>query len=330
MVPLIIMESTSPLILPRDESRGYIINIVGWTGTAISTVFVLLRLYSRLFVIRSLWWDDAIIVLSAVLNIIATALGSVSIHYGIGRHMHYIPPDDISPTLYYSALAQPIGIAAYCFPKLAVIMFIVRLMGTAKRGVWFLYAVIAILFIVSTVAFVLLFLQCNPPDHLWHPFSPANCLPPYVLVNATYVAGSWSAFTDGVLAVFPITFLWNLQLQRSRKVSIMLVMGLGFFAMIAAIVKSTQLYSHSSADSTWELFGLFLTAFIETNIVIIAACAPALPKLVLKVWGKGGESSSRELHPSRVMPASHSYKVFGQNSNSIRMKPVEFEVRETF
>ncbi|KAI1110062.1 hypothetical protein F5Y14DRAFT_444229 [Nemania sp. NC0429] len=222
------MASTSPLTIPPDESRGYIIKIVAWTGTAISTLLVLLRLYSRLFIIRSFWWDDAIIVFSAVLNIVSTALGTVSIHYGIGRHIHYLSEDEILKTLYYFPVSQPIGIAAYCFPKLAVMMFIVRVMGPAKRGVWFLYTVIAIMFITSTLVFILLFVQCSPPSHLWDPSSPAECLPSYVLTNATYVAGSWSALTDGALAGFPVMLLWNLQLKLSRKVSIMLVMGLGF------------------------------------------------------------------------------------------------------
>ncbi|KAI0550028.1 hypothetical protein F4679DRAFT_584018 [Xylaria curta] len=103
-------------------------------------------------------------------------------------------------------------------------------------------------------------------------------------------------------------------------------MGLGFFAMIAGIVKTPYLHSHSSADLTWELFGLFLTQLfvfqsayflslhpqlahmpltsIETNIVIMAACVPALPKLVMRLLGKDGDSSA-EQDSRRPTPTSH-------------------------
>jgi len=39
---------------------------------------------------------------------------------------------------------------------------------------------------------------------------------------------AWSAFTDLVLAVFPAILLRNLQIKTSKKISIMVIMGLGF------------------------------------------------------------------------------------------------------
>lgn len=39
---------------------------------------------------------------------------------------------------------------------------------------------------------------------------------------------AWSAFTDLVLAVFPVTVFWNLQMKKSRKIAIITLMGLGF------------------------------------------------------------------------------------------------------
>lgn len=46
------------------------------------------------------------------------------------------------------------------------------------------------------------------------------------LTTLPFVA--WSAFTDFILAVFPITVFWNLQMKWSKKISVMLLMGLGF------------------------------------------------------------------------------------------------------
>jgi hypothetical protein len=175
--------------LPPDESRGYIINIVAWTGVALSTPFILLRVCSRLFVTRSLGWSDGIIVLAGILNIISVALTSVAISYGLGRHNVHIPIENVVPTLYYGAILRPIGITAYCLPKLSVVTLLIGLMGPVRRGVWFLWLVIAILFITSALSFILLFAQCNPPDHLWHPFDEAECFPDYILDAVTYAAG---------------------------------------------------------------------------------------------------------------------------------------------
>lgn len=58
---------------------------------------------------------------------------------------------------------------------------------------------------------------------------------------------------------------------------------------------------------------------IETDLVIIAACAPALPKLVLKVLGKDMEDSAeRVTHPFK--PRSHGYRAFDPQSSSIGME----------
>lgn len=175
--------------LPPNESRGHIINIVGWVGAAICTIFVLLRLYSRHYITRTLGWSDAIIVVAAILNIIATALASVAISYGIGKHVMYIPLENVTPTLFWGAVVRPISITSYCLPKLSVVILIISLMGTRKRGVWFLWTVIVILFITSALSFIMLFAQCNPPDHLWHPFEEADCYPDAVLDGITYLAG---------------------------------------------------------------------------------------------------------------------------------------------
>lgn len=175
--------------LPPDVSRGHIINIVGWTGTAICTIFVLLRVYSRHYITRSLGWSDVIIVFAQILNIIATALASVSIYYGTGRHAVHIPPENVVPALFYGAIVRPFSITSYCLPKLSVALLIISLMGTKKDGLWFLWSVIVILFVTSTLSWIMLFAQCNPVDHLWHPMEPAMCYPARVLDGITYMAG---------------------------------------------------------------------------------------------------------------------------------------------
>lgn len=38
---------------------------------------------------------------------------------------------------------------------------------------------------------------------------------------------AYSSFSDVVLAIFPVTVLWNLQMERRIKISLAFVMGLG-------------------------------------------------------------------------------------------------------
>ncbi|KAI1408530.1 hypothetical protein F5Y13DRAFT_194198 [Hypoxylon sp. FL1857] len=252
-------------ILP-DENRGPTINIIRWVGAGLSTLFVALRIYTRVYITKAQGWDDLIIVLAAIFNIITAALCSVSIAHGMGRHVYYLSDDDTVNALYYGAIHIAPGILAYSLPKLSVVIFLVRLMGNVRRGVWFLYSVIVILFITSILAIVTFLVHCIPVDHHWHPFSPADCIPDHILDTIAYVCGSWPAFTDLVLAIFPITMLWNLQMKRSRKISIMIIMALGFFASVAAIAKTAQLSSSHAEDATWESFWLFILTYDHSRM----------------------------------------------------------------
>jgi hypothetical protein len=175
--------------LPPNESRGYIINIVCWTGAAITTIFVLLRLGSRKFLTRTLDWSDAIIVVSQILQIASIALASTAINYGAGRHVVHIRPENITLALYYSNILQPVGIPAFCLPKISVAILIVSLMGPEKKGAWFLYFTTTMVFVLGALSGIMLFAQCDPPTHLWNPFEPAECYPPMILIYISYVAG---------------------------------------------------------------------------------------------------------------------------------------------
>ncbi|TRX89967.1 hypothetical protein FHL15_009068 [Xylaria flabelliformis] len=283
---------------PLDISRGYIINIIAWVGGVISTICVLLRIYSRIFIIRRPGWDDAIVGFAALLNISARALISVSVAHGLGRHIYYLSSKDTYIIIYYNPIFATLGIVAYCLPKLAIVILIRNLMGTAKRGIWLLYGVITVLFITTALSIIIVLLECNPPGQVLHPFSSTRCVPTRVFNIVNTLAGAWSAFTDLTLAISPAFFLWNLQMKLSRKITVILIMAFGFFAMIAAIAKTTQLSKQDSPDATYDIFWLYVTFTIETDLVIIAACAPAFLKLWMYVFGREKERLAlRPYHP---------------------------------
>ena len=55
-----------PAQLPPDESRSLALNVVAWSGYAISFTFVVVRLFTRIRISRSAGWDDGVIVFSSV------------------------------------------------------------------------------------------------------------------------------------------------------------------------------------------------------------------------------------------------------------------------
>ncbi|CAI6340702.1 unnamed protein product [Periconia digitata] len=307
--------------LPPDENRGPTLNIVCWLGVAISTTFALLRLYSRKYVTHTLNWSDAIIGVAVLLHITSVSLSSVAISYGTGRHLAHIPPENITPTLFYTIILQPIGITAFLLPKWSVAMLIVSLMGVEKKGAWLLWTTIIILFATNVLSFIMTFAQCNPPNVAWHPerIEEADCLPPHVTVYISYVGGSWSAFTDFILAVFPAFLLRNVQIKRSKKIKAVIIMGFGVFATIAAVIKTTQLSQAASQDFPYDMFWLVLTAFIETDFVIIAACTPMLPGLIKKWRGQTATRKSYGYSGGTIGSGGRRFMIDPDNADSVAL-----------
>ncbi|KAI0097922.1 hypothetical protein GGR51DRAFT_455648 [Nemania sp. FL0031] len=296
--------------LPPDTSRGYIINIVAWVGCGISTACVVLRLYSRIYIIQRPGWDDAIVGFAALLNISSRALISVGVAHGLGRHINYLSSEDTYVITYLNPILETIGILAFFLPKLAIAILIKKLMGRATHGIWFLYGVVTVLFAMGVPCIIIIFLECNPPGEILHPFSSTlsvPCVPVHACIIFNTLTSAWSAFTDLVLAVSPAFFLWNLRMKASRKLTVILIMALGFFAMIAAIAKALQLPRQNSHDVTYEIFWLYIPFILETDLVIIASCAPAFLKLWARLFNKKqGQSSRSQYHP--VRPSWYGYQ----------------------
>ena len=55
-----------------EQSRGLAIHAVGWTCVAISTLFVVARVYTRLCVTRNLGYDDGLVVLAQASSLLMT------------------------------------------------------------------------------------------------------------------------------------------------------------------------------------------------------------------------------------------------------------------
>jgi hypothetical protein len=59
-------------------------------------------------------------------------------------------------------------------------------------------------------------------------------------------------FTDVLLATLPIPIIWNLQINRRQKISLIGVLSLGYFAVGLGVVKAIkQVQLPKDRDSTW-------------------------------------------------------------------------------
>ena len=91
-------------------------------------------------------------------------------------------PSDALLAVKYDFIGDVFGIMGVSLPKLAVLLFLQRVVGTTKRyQIWGLYFLVLTLLLFSSLAAIFLFAQCSPPYASWTPEVPHECWDPRVV-----------------------------------------------------------------------------------------------------------------------------------------------------
>ena len=106
-----------------------------------------------------------------------------------------------------SNITNPFGVMAFCIPKVAVALLLVRIMAPVQRGKWFLYSLTGGVMIAGSLNVIFLFVQCKPVTALWDPIvaATATCWKPSIIVNYGYFLGG----------LYPPSKLWFAILIRT-------------------------------------------------------------------------------------------------------------------
>lgn len=131
--------------------------------------------------------------------------------------------------------------------------------------------------------------------------------------------------TDIICALFPVFFLYNVQINRGRKIALITLTGFGLLTAVAALLKLVFLYQLvSSEDVTWAPVNVTICAIAEQYGSIFCAALPALKPLFSKVMhltiirkstiGRSKRTKGSE-SPSFVKPEWETQKFTMNNTN---------------
>ncbi|KAH9900475.1 hypothetical protein F4778DRAFT_739113 [Xylariomycetidae sp. FL2044] len=263
-----------------DENRGPALIAIFWVEIAISTAFIVLRLFTRWRLAR-LGAEDWTILATLVMYITTLSLCTVLVHYGLGRHIYYVPIEHQQNLNRWNWIVQPFGILTLPIGKISVVLLLQRLMGpTAVFRKWFLW-INMVAFTASMVASsILSFAQCNPPRALWEDVPGSTCLDPSIQAHFAEFTCAYSSFLDFVLALIPITFIRHLKMSLQKKVGLCVLLGMGVLSGVCAAIKTVQSSDLGvREDVSWELYSLYAWSSSEIFLNIVCACIPTLKPL---------------------------------------------------
>ncbi|KAK7959209.1 uncharacterized protein PG986_004063 [Apiospora aurea] len=188
------------------DGRGGETLVLMWTLSGVSLLMVLLRMYTRVAIVRSIGADDYAYATAGVFFILYTVFTHISALYGFGQHIHTLSVDDAASAVFWEIMCQAAAVISMALAKISLALFLLRIVVVSwhKIAIW---TSIISLSIISTSVSVVLWTQCRPVNKIWNRERVEGiCDTPLTPVATTL--GSWCVVVDFFLAIFLWLFIW--------------------------------------------------------------------------------------------------------------------------
>ncbi|PGH18780.1 hypothetical protein AJ79_00193 [Helicocarpus griseus UAMH5409] len=272
---------------------------------ALSSAVVLLRVYVRVFMLNGLSIDDYVMLSAALCSVgtMTTFVGET--YHGLGRHFLAIDMEDF-PTfgkyIFFNAIFLVTGISLV---KISLGFFLLRV---AQHSRWrkFIIFMIAFLVLFTLASLGTLIFQCLPVAAAWdmNLRPTAKCLTPNTYLHIGIFNSSVNIATDVIFATIPIPMFFKIQVKMRRKIILMVILGLGYFACGAAVAKLVlQTSFNKNKDPTWNT-DYYTWNGVEFQVGILTTCLPTLRPLFKSLYDGSKAFTSRR---SRSRPTNGYY-----------------------
>ncbi|OJZ89672.1 hypothetical protein ASPFODRAFT_42955 [Aspergillus luchuensis CBS 106.47] len=277
--------------LDSPEKHYYTANLVVVTiGVTISTLGLLVRLYTRVVIVRKWLLDDVVIVLSWIFAVITQSLllwGYTNA--GLGVHEWDLTPTVYNRTLRVLLLGAIMYIPALGLSKISLIILYYRLSDMQQKWRITLWGMTAFVVAYMIVLECLFLFTCAPVHKAWYPNIDGRCWSKAPIFMAGVVA---SMFIDLVLLVMPLPIVLKLQMTSKKRFGLILMFGLGGLSLVTSTLRlAATVPMLTQEDQTYLLGGVALWINVEASLVIVTACVPSF-RQVLRFHVSGWRSDS--------------------------------------
>ncbi|TGZ79979.1 hypothetical protein EX30DRAFT_364784 [Ascodesmis nigricans] len=291
----------------------------------LSSIFVILRLYTRIWITRAAGFEDAMLAFSWLITLgvgVVTIL-TVTVAGG-GNHLWDIPLDKFIPRFFQYIFAGSLSsIAANIFTKLAVVQLLVRIASHLKALRYAYRGLMVAIVGYNTVMFFMLLFACSPVQASWYVMiTPKKCRPPESVFRPFSIVDCVFSFIL-VAAPIPLIRIMRNRMSKEQKLALALIMGFGLITCIAPVLRIIETY-RSVTDISWAVSNLLTWWSLELHVSIICASAttlkpffrrhfPALKGLGGSYFGSSGKS---RYHPNPASGVSKPRSGLGGSRNA--------------
>ncbi|KJK77131.1 hypothetical protein H634G_07552 [Metarhizium anisopliae BRIP 53293] len=259
--------------------------VISWyICTVVALLFLVARLSTRYQRLRSLAIDDGLITLAA-----CCLIGDLVIQqYMWNLGMANIPKASREELIQIMKMIVPgsiLYVTSLWAVKIAMVLFYKKLAAPGTRLQLIYNIVLALLVAFWSTIFLNIIFQCYPHDKRWSTDPKYKCDPRQGDINY-WLTVLLNIVTDVIIISLPISMVLKLQMKLKLKLGVIAIFALGFFVVIASIVRAY--YSRRK-----ETMLTCTVSMIETAVAIIASCLPPLRTLFIGPASSVGTKSTR-------------------------------------
>lgn len=282
--------------LQYDNRQDMSPNILAFVGviSALALTSVVLRVYVRRFVLKSLGADDIVMIAAMVSTILVFVCFVGEAMHGLGRHITAIGMEDLQQLSKWQFFHSFLIIITAALVKISICLLLLRLV-THRAYVWSLWFILGFIAVYNTICVGTIVFACIPVAASWDPalHATAKCFSSDTYRDLGVLNSAISMTTDGLLVLLPMPIIWGLQIERRAKIALSAVMSLGLSALVAGAVKTHVQVDFLMDPDRFYHDNFFQWASAETNLGIIAASLPTLRPLMTACFGAARDTIRR-------------------------------------
>ncbi|ETS74685.1 hypothetical protein PFICI_13169 [Pestalotiopsis fici W106-1] len=141
----------------------------------------------------------------------------------------------------------------------------------------------------AMILFIGAFVICTPVQYNWDKFSVVGTCGDVRMLWA--VTGGLNIFSDLVIMLLPMPYLYGLSLQTYKKVGLMATFGIGLAVCIVSAVRLAEIIKIDMNDFAFSGGIALMFSALEPCLLVTAACIPLLRPLVSRKSSRGLSSS---------------------------------------
>ncbi|KAH7108955.1 hypothetical protein EDB81DRAFT_736848, partial [Dactylonectria macrodidyma] len=249
---------------------------VMWALTGLVFVFVILRTYTRVFLVHWYGMDDHVYIISFFFLMINTICTTIAGHYGFGQDTSAVAtkdPELVINALLLESIGQTFAVLGMALAKWSLGLFLLRIVQELwhKIAIW---GMMCILMGISIATVFVFWFQCKPIRYLWDQRGDGEC---HVdVLPACLLLGVICVLTDLFFALFPWIILWNLQINKREKMVILASMSLGVVAAACGIKRCTEVPELATDNYLKDTVGIIVWSAAEMAVTLICIGIPVI------------------------------------------------------